>query len=312
MPDDVDSILGILLEGKEDNLQTLKDKKHLQFSFKYLTEAGLTLNFRTTAYVERGNTAIAMRLIKSNIPTLEDLKLPPILKNIISEPNGLFLIVGPAGHGKSTTLASMIEYCNNSYRKHILTIEDPVEFLFESKKSIITQREVPADSPSFRSALDSSLRADADLIMIGEMRETQTMSSVMTAAEVGHLVLSTVHANSTHSTINRIIDSFEVGQQRQIANQLSSTLVGVCSIRLLPKISGGLVPACEFLLNTAGVANLIRENRIASIKTVIQTGREEGMITLENSLAELVKDGSISLETANLYTDNSSLLNKYL
>ena len=309
---DVEGFFNVISKNTERGLDFLQDNKSLKLRYTFTTQNGNVLNFRVTAYIEKGNIAIAMRAIQTKIPLIEELNLPPILKNIMAEPSGLFLVVGAAGHGKSTTLASMLEYCNNTYRKHIITIEDPIEFLFESKKSIISQREVPDDAESFRGALDTSLRADADILMIGEMRETETMRSVMTAAEVGHLTLSTIHANSTYSTVFRIIDSFEANQQRQIANQLASSLIGICSIRLLPKVSGGLVPACEILLNTPATANLIRENRIQSIKSAIQTGKEEGMISLEQSLATLVKDSMITLETAQLYAENTSLLQKYL
>ena len=292
--------------------EVLQRKRHLMFSYAHTLSGGAEVNFRVTVYYEMGNIAIAMRLIQETERTVEDLNLPPVLKEVMQEPSGLFLVVGAAGNGKSTTLAAMLTHCNNTLRKHVLTIEDPVEFIFQDRKSIITQREVPGDAASFRSGLDSALRADADILMIGEMREIETMKAVMTAAEVGHLVLSTVHANSTFGAVSRIVDSFPPEQQRQVAHQLSASLLGVCSVRLLPRKSGGLIPACEILINTNAVANLIREGRIESIKSSIQTGREEGMVSLEMSLADLVKRDEIALETAKLYASSEQVLSRYL
>ena len=293
-------------------METLKEKKYLLFSYRRDTTGDRFINFRVTVYLERNNVAIAMRLIKDGERTIDELKLPPILKSVLQEPNGLFLTVGPVGSGKSTTLAALVNHCNNTLRRHILTIEDPIEFLFTNKKSVITQREVPSDVSTFRSGLDSALRADADILVIGEMRETATMQAVMTAAEVGHLVLSTVHANSASGVVHRIVDSFPHQQQRQIAHQLADALFGICSMRLLPRISGGLIPVCEIMLNTDAVGNLIRENRTASLETVIQTSRDDGMISLENSLADLVREGEISLEVATLYARDKRVLKRYL
>ena len=302
-------IAGSSAESAEERL---REKKHLLFNYTHVTSGDVEISLRVTVYFEMGNIAIAMRLIQETERTLEELHLPATLKEVMHEPNGLFLVVGATGHGKSTTLAAMLTHCNNTLRRHILTIEDPIEFIFTDKKCLITQREVPHDAPSFRSALDSALRADADILMIGEMREVETMRAVMTAAEVGHLVLSTVHANSTFGAVNRVVDSFPPEQQRQIAHQLSGSLLGVCSIRLLPRVSGGLIPACEILINTPAVANLIREGRLESIKSVIQTGKEEGMVSLEQSLADLVKRNEIPLEVATLHASNEQVLSRYL
>lgn len=311
--EDVLAFLRLLVGSQVDNVEKrLREEKHMLFRFQFRTTAEKKVNFRVTAYLEKGNVSIAMRLIQETERTIEELNLPTGLSNIIKEPYGLFLVVGPAGNGKSTTLAAMINYCNNTLRRHILTIEDPIEFIFSNKKSVITQREIPTDAPTFRSGLDSALRADADILMIGEMRETATMRTVMTAAEVGHLVLSTIHANSAAGTVHRIIDSFPSDQQRQISHQLASSLLGVCSVRLLPRVSGGLIPVCEILLNSNAVANLIREGRVAGLATYIQTGREEGMLSLEYSLADLVKRNEIALETATLYASDERTLMKYL
>ncbi len=313
MPEDTLAFLRILLRSDTEDVEArIQKEKHILFSYQHKTQSERVMNFRVTAYLEKGDIAIAMRLIEETERTIEELGLPPILKNVMQEPNGLFIVIGPAGNGKSTTLASMVNHCNTTLRRHILTIEDPIEFIFKNKKSIITQREVPSDVPTFRSALDSALRADADILMIGEMRETVTMQAVMTAAEVGHLVLSTVHANDAEGAVHRIVDSFPGGQQQQIAQQLAGALLGICSVRLLPRTTGGLVPACEVLFNTNAVANLIREMRVAGLRTVMQTGKEEGMITLEQSLAELVKQNEISLETAKLYAPDERSLMRYL
>ena len=290
----------------------LREQKHLMLSYAHTSAGDKEVNFRVTVYYEMGNIAIAMRLIQETERTIEELNLPVMLKEVMQEPSGLFLVVGGTGNGKSTALAAMVTHCNEALRKHILTIEDPIEFIFKDRKSVITQREVPRDAVSFRSALDSALRADADILMIGEMREIETMKAVMTAAEVGHLVLSTVHANSTYGAVNRIMDSFPPAQQQQIAHQLAGSLLGVCSVRLLPRVSGGLIPACEILINTNAVSNLIRERRIESIKTTIQTGKEEGMVSLEQSLADLVKRGEIALEVATLHASNEQVLSRYL
>ena len=302
-------ITGSHIENAEE---TLKKERNLMFRYTHTTKNNKQVNLRITVYIEMGNIAIAMRLIQESEQTLEELNLPSILKEVMHEPNGLFLIVGATGNGKSTALAAMLAHCNNTLRKHILTIEDPIEFVFKKRKSTITQQEIPWDAPSFRSALDTALRTDTDILMIGEMREIETMRAVMTAAEVGHLALSTVHANSAYGAVHRIIDSFPPEQQRQIAHQLAGSLLGVCSIRLLPRISGGLIPACEILINNDAVANLIREGRVESIKSTIQTGKEEGMISIEQYLADLVKRNEVALEVATLHASNEQTLARYL
>ena len=311
--EDVYTFLRLLLATRVEEVATeLKERKQLLFSYRHATKQGIEVNFRVNTYLERGAPAIALRLINETDRTVEELRLPPLLKHVLHEPSGLFLIAGPAGNGKSTTLAAMVNYCNTSLRKHLLTIEDPIEFIFKNKKSVITQREVPDDVATFRLALDNALRADADVLMIGEMREVETMRAVMTAAEVGHLVLSTVHAGNVVGVVHRIIDAFPDTQQQQIALQLADSLIGICSIRLLPDTSGGLVPACELLFGNSAARNLIRERRFASLATVIQTGREEGMVSLEQSIAELVKTNAITMETGRLHATDEQALLKYL
>ena len=295
----------------ENEIRVLNEDREVLFSYEHKHGSG-SLNLRGTAFYEKGRISIALRLVPKNNSGIKELNLPEILEKVMSTPQGLFLIVGPAGHGKSTTMAAMIEYVNKNLARHIITIEDPVEFIFTDDKSIISQREIPSDAKTFLGALNNSLRADADVIMIGEMRDTNTMQAVITAAEVGHLVLSTVHANSASQTIHRIIDSFPPEQQGQVRQQLAQALVGIFSIRLIPRKSGGLVPAYELLLNNNAVSNLIRENRVKAIDSVIQTSLNEGMISLDRSLANLVRNDDISLQDAQLYSSDSSDLMRLL
>ncbi len=312
-PKDTEEFFRLIAGSRMENAETvLQEQKYLMFSYKHTTQQDKKVNFRVTVYYEMGNIAVTMRLVQETARTLEELNLPPVLKEVMHEPDGLFLIVGATGNGKSTTLAAMVNHCNEVMRKHILTIEDPIEFIFNDRKSIITQQEIPWDATSFRAALDTSLRTDADILMIGEMRQVETMQAVMTAAEVGHLVLSTVHSSSAFGAVHRILDSFPHEQQRQIAHQLAGSLLGVCAVRLLPRVSGGLIPACEVLINNEAIANLIRESRVESIKSAIQTGKEEGMISLEQSLADLVKRNEVALEVATLHASNKQTLSRYL
>ena len=312
-PQDTEEFFRIIAGSRMENAEAvLQEQKYLMFSYKHTTQQDKKVNFRVTVYYEMGNIALTMRLVQETTRTLEELNLPPILKEVMHEPDGLFLIVGATGNGKSTTLAAMVNHCNDAQRKHILTIEDPIEFIFNDRKSTITQQEIPWDATSFRAALDTALRTDADILMIGEMRRVETMQAVMTAAEVGHLVLSTVHSSSAFGAVHRILDSFPHEQQRQIAHQLAGSLLGVCAVRLLPRVSGGLIPACEVLINNEAIANLIREGRVESIKSAIQTGKEEGMISLEQSLADLVKRNEVALEVATLHASNKQTLSRYL
>ncbi len=275
------------------NRELLEVDKTVDFSYN-LTNA----RFRGNVYFHQGHMSIALRLIPKAIRTLSELHLPPILELFTRKSQGFFLCVGPIGQGKTTTLATLIEMINQTRAEHILTIEDPIEYLFESKKSIIDQREIRVDAPDFPNALTAMFRQDIDVCMVGEMRDINTISTAVTAAETGHLVFSTLHTNSAAQTIDRIIDSFPPGQQDQIRVQLAGSLSGIFSQRLLPKISGGLVPAYELLINNTAVANLIREKRIYEINTVIETSSQEGMIDMNRSLIELVRAGEITVETA--------------
>ena len=244
--------------------------------------------------------------------SIEELNLPPVLKEFANREQGFFLVVGPVGQGKTTTLASLIETINEERAEHIITIEDPIEYLFTEKKSIIDQREVRIDTKDFHSALTSVFRQDVDVVMIGEMREPETISTAVTAAETGHLVFSTLHTNNAAQTIDRIIDSFPATQQDQIRLQLAGSLAGIFSQRLIPRVSGGLIPAYELLINNNAVSNLIREKRTHEINTVIETGSEDGMIDMNRSLAELVRRGEITVENAYTRSWNPKSLERLL
>jgi twitching motility protein PilT len=259
-----------------------------------------------------GQVSIAMRLIPSKIRTIEELNLPPALHQFTKAHQGFVLICGPASHGKSTTLAALIDEINHTRTEHIITIEDPIEYVFEDDRSIIDQREVGEDTLSFARALRAALREDPDVIMVGEMRDPETMAIAITAAETGHLVFATLHTNSAAQTIHRIVDSFPSEQQNQIRAQLSGSLLGIVSQRLIPRVKGGLIPACEIMINTPAIANLIRENKIHEIPSVIETSAEIGMMTLNRSLADLVKRGEISFENALNYSLNPAELRMLL
>ena len=238
--------------------------------------------------------------------------MPNVLSEIARKKQGFFLVVGPVGQGKSTTIAAMINLINNEQSRHIITIEDPIEYLYSQNKSIINQREVGIDTKDFHIALNSVFREDVNVIMIGEMRTLETIGTAVTAAETGHLVFSTLHTNNASQTIDRIIDSFPGNQQDQIRIQLASSLLGIFSQRLIPRITGGLIPAYELLLNNNAVANLIRENRTHEIDVVIETGMSSGMIDLNHSLLDLVRAGEISIESAYQYSLNPKGLERML
>ncbi len=294
-------VLALLTESQKGELAL---KKQVDFSYSYEDKA----RFRVNTYYQRGYMAAALRLIPAQIRTIEELKLPPILHDFANLSQGFVLVVGPAGHGKSTTLAAVLDEVNHNRTEHIVTIEDPIEYIFVQDKSIVSQREVRTDAMDFSQALRSLLRQDPDVVMIGEMRDTESIATALTAAETGHLVLSTLHTNSASQTIDRIIDSFPAEQQSQIASQLAATLVGIVSERLIPRIEGGRVPTCEIMIANPAIRNLIRERKTYQIDLVIETNAQEGMITLNRSLADLVRRREISLENAELYSLNPSEL----
>lgn len=303
-----EDMLGILTEmiGKE-RLDFFLENQELDFSYDFKNEARLRCN----AFFQKGLINVVMRLIPKVKP-MEELNLPPIISELARKKQGFFLVVGPVGQGKSTTLSAMINIINKEQNRHIVTIEDPIEYMYTADKSIINQREVGIDTQSFHKALQSVFREDVNVIMIGEMRTPETISTAVTAAETGHLVLSTLHTNNASQTIDRIIDSFPSNQQDQIRVQLSSSLLAIFSQRLIPRITGGLIPAYELLLNNNAVANLIREKRTHEIDVVIETGTESGMIDLNHSLLELVRKGEISIENAYQYSLNPKGLERML
>ncbi|MFH1946908.1 MAG: type IV pilus twitching motility protein PilT [Candidatus Magasanikbacteria bacterium] len=273
--------------------QKKKYQEELELDFGYQDK---DIRFRVNFHQQQEKIGMAARLIPHEIPSPEDLRFEPVLKDFTNLLDGLVLVVGPTGHGKSTTLASMIEEINKTRKAHIVTVEDPIEFLFEDKKSMIEQREVGTDTKSFASALKHVLRQDPNVILVGEMRDPETIATVLTAAETGHLVFSTLHTSSAAEAIERIVDVFEGAKQKQVLIQLAAVLRGVVSQQLIPTKDGKRVAAREILVNTPAVSNLIRENNIAQIPSSIQTGMKEGMSTLENSLKQLAKEGLIDEE----------------
>lgn len=297
-PDVTEGLVLAMLEEKEQKL--LYGEREVDFSFSYKEK----LRFRGNAFFQRGYIGCALRLIPFTIRTLEELNLPDIIADFARKEQGFFLVVGPTGHGKSTTLAAMIDMINHDRAEHIVTIEDPIEYLFTQDRSIVDQREVRSDTDGFHRALRSSFRQDINVAMIGEMRDPDTISAAVTAAETGHLIFSSLHTNSAAQTIDRIIDSFPAVQQPQIRSQLSVALLGVFSQRLLPRVSGGLIPAYELMIANSAVRNLIRENKVHEIDLVIDTSSQDGMISLNRSLIDLLRSGDITIETALNYSLN--------
>lgn len=294
----------ISAEFKERFLVT----KEIDFSYEFHGKG----RFRGNAFYQKGAVGIALRAIPTQVKTISELNLPPILEMFTRKKQGFFLVVGPVGQGKSTTLASMIELVNRERSEHIVTIEDPIEYLFRSEKSIIDQREAGIDTQNFKTGLQAAFRQDVDVIMIGEMRDPETISTAVTAAETGHLVLSTLHTNNASQTIDRIIDSFPGDQQSQIRVQLAGSLIGIFSQRLIPRISGGLIPAYELLINNNAVSSLIREGRTHEVDIVIETGMKDGMIDMNRCLSDLARRGEITPENALLYSFNPKGLERML
>ena len=282
----------------DQQYQRFREVKEIDFSYTLGSQA----RFRVNIFFQRENVSCALRLIPVKIPTIEELNLPLILHEFTKATQGFVLITGPSSHGKSTTLAALIDEINHQRADHIITIEDPIEYIFEDDRAIIDQREVYQDTLSFTRALRSTFRQDPDVIMVGEMRDLETMATAISAAETGHLVFATLHTNSASQSIHRIVDSFPPEQQNQIRAQVSGSLLGVVSQRLIPRIRGGLIPATEIMLSTPAIATLIRENRIHELPLVIETSAERGMISLNRSLAILVKRREISLEKALNYS----------
>lgn len=278
----------------QDQQQILLKDKEFDFSFAF----GDLGRFRVNAFHERGNLAAALRLIPNEIKTIQELGMPQVVNNFSSYPRGLVLVTGPTGSGKSTTLAALIDKVNTEKSHHIITIEDPIEFTHKSKKSVIVQREVHYDTYSFSAALRSSLRQDPDVVLIGEMRDLETISAAITIAETGHLVFATLHTNSAAQSIDRMIDVFPPHQQPQIRAQLSNILMAICSQRLVPAIGGGRVVASEILVATPAVRNIIREGKSHQLDAVIQTGADQGMQSMDKTLVGLVQAGTVTFEEA--------------
>ncbi len=281
----------------DDQKQILLRDKEFDFSFAF----GNLGRFRVNAFHERGNLAAALRLIPNEIRTIDELGMPKILNKFTEYPRGLVLITGPTGSGKSTTLAAMIDKINTERNEHIITVEDPIEYTHSSKKSLIAQREVHYDTYSFSAALRSALREDPDVVLIGEMRDLETIAAAITIAETGHLVFATLHTNSASQTIDRMVDVFSPHQQPQVRAQLGNILMAICSQRLIPALSGGRVAASEILVATPAVRNIIREGKSYQLEAVIQTGAEYGMQSMDRVLVNFIHSGTISYDEARNY-----------
>ncbi len=293
--DAITDLVGVMLTQPQKDL--LAKQLHIDFSYSYKDNA----RFRVNIYQAQGVLNIAFRLIPTQIKTLEELSLPPMLKQFTQNRQGLVLVVGPTGHGKSTALASMINEINLTRSEHILTIEDPVEFLFTHRQSFISQREVGGDTPDFALALKAALREDINVVLVGEMRDKESIAATLTLAETGHLIFATMHTNDAAQSVDRIVDVFPGDQQGQIRSQLANTLLGVVSLRLLPKVGGGRIPSAEILVVNHAVRNVIRDNKIYEINNIIHTSMDSGMIPLDKSLASLVKQGLVDMEVARNY-----------
>lgn len=302
LAEDTQNLSDVLLS--ENNKKKLIEEGQVDFSYNFEDKA----RFRTNVFFQQGNISIAMRTVSGRLNTLEELNIPTMLYEFTHKTQGLLLITGPVGHGKSTTLSAMIDFINHNEDKNIITIEDPIEYVYEQDRCIINQREVGRDTKSFSEGLRNVFREDANVVLLGELRDLDTIGTAMTAAETGHLILATMHTNDTSQTIDRIIDVFPAHQQNQVRSQLASVLLGVVSQRLIPKVGGGRIPALEIMLNNHAVENLIRESKTYQIESVIETGLREGMISLDKSLADLVQRGLITLDDAFTHTKNKEYL----
>ncbi|MCP2243559.1 type IV pilus twitching motility protein PilT [Lentzea aerocolonigenes] len=290
--EDTEAMLGELLTPSQSAAWAASHE--YDFSFGWSGRARI----RGNAFSQRGRTALALRMMPSRIPTMEELRLPPVLREFTRRHHGLVLVTGPTGSGKSTTLAALINQINHHRACHILTIEDPIEYVYEHGRSAVNQREVGTDTASFAAALRSALREDPDVLLVGEMRDLESIRFALTIAETGHLVFATLHTNDTAQALARIVDAFPAEQQAQVRVQLSAALTGIVYQRLLPRIGGGLIAAHEVLVATTSVRNLIREGRTHQLRNALVTGRREGMVTFEQSLSELVVAGEVDYEEA--------------
>ncbi len=305
-PADTRDIGDAIINEKEK--EKLIKNGHVDFSYNLEDK----VRFRVNAFFQQGYLSLAFRLIPKEIKTLKDLNIPEILYDITNCTQGLFLVVGPVGHGKSTTLAALINEINHRQEKNIITIEDPIEYVYEQDKCIINQREVFQDARSFDAALQAVFREDANVVLLGEMRDLETISTAITAAETGHLIFGTLHTNDAAQTIDRIIDVFPSHQQNQIKAQLANSLLGVFSQRLVIGVDGGRVPAFEIMIKNHAVANLIREGKNYQIDNVIETSLDQKMISLDRSLADLVKKGLVTVEAAKAFAKDSNNFQNFI
>jgi twitching motility protein PilT len=304
---DAERLEGLLWElVSDEQKELLLSNREVDFSFAF----GEIARFRINAYYQKGFLTASLRLIPMTIKTLEELNLPRICQEFTKLVQGFILVTGPTGQGKSTTLAAMINEVNQERAVHILTIEDPIEYVYPQGKAVVSQRELHLDTHSWDIALRSAFRQDPDVVLIGEMRDYETISSALTIAETGHLVLATLHTNDAAQTVDRIVDVFPENQQAQVRLQLSGTLEGIISQRLVPSIEGGRVPACEILIATSAVKTVIREGKTHQIRNIIATSADLGMVTLEESLASWVRKGTVSLEAAKPFALHPSELER--
>ena len=290
--EEVEQLVFAILD--DDQRKILIKDKEFDFSFAF----GDLGRFRVNAFHEKGNLAASLRLIPNQIKTINELGLPSVVQSFADYPRGLILVTGPTGSGKSTTLAALIDKINNEKAQHIITIEDPIEFTHKSKRSVIAHREVHYDTYSFSAALRSSLRQDPDVVLIGEMRDLETISAAITIAETGHLVFATLHTNAAAQSIDRMIDVFPPHQQPQVRSQLANILQGICAQRLVPAIGGGRVVAAEIMVANSAIRNIIREGKTHQLDTVIQTGADQGMQTMDRTLVKMVQSGIVTYDDA--------------
>lgn len=305
-PADTKALSDVLLtnEKKEELLAV----GQTDFSYNFDDKA----RFRTNVFFQKGYISVTMRFIMDKLRNLEELNVPKALYDFTTHAQGLVLVTGPVGHGKSTTLAAIIDYINHNQEKHIVTIEDPIEFVYNQDRCIINQREIGRDAKTFPDALRAIFREDVNVVLLGELRDLETISTAMTAAETGHLIFATLHTNDSAQTIDRIVDVFPAYQQNQIRSQLASVLLGVISQRLLPQTSGGRVPAVEIMFKNHAIENLIRENKDHQLDSVIETSLKEGMVSLDRALADLVLRGQVSVNDAFIYAKNRDYLQMLL
>ncbi|MFT5136526.1 MAG: twitching motility protein PilT [Arenicella sp.] len=292
---DAETVLKMILDIMNDNQRkTFEENLEVDFSFEIPNVA----RFRVNAFNQDRGPAAVFRTIPSVVLSLDDLEAPNIFKEIVMKPRGLVLVTGPTGSGKSTTLAAMVDYINEQSRMHILTVEDPIEFVHQSKKCLINQRELHEDTHSFENALRSALREDPDVILVGELRDLETIRLAMTAAETGHLVLGTLHTTSAAKTIDRVVDVFPAEEKAMVRSMLSESIQAVIAQTLIKRVGGGRIAAHEIMIGTPAIRNLIRENKVAQMYSMIQTGQSEGMITLDQTLEKLVRNRLISMTDA--------------